>query len=81
MLYKRGPVEEEIRRAWTGRSLLSGRMALYLCYLGCIMSLVGFLSFAALQHALELLGTLGVNPAKQETVPARLGKEARAEAD
>jgi hypothetical protein len=57
MLRDRGLVEEEIERLWTVRSLLSARLTLYLCYLGCVMSLVGFLSFGALQHALEGVGT------------------------
>lgn len=54
MLHSRGFSEEEIERLWTLKSLCISRLALFITFLGSVLSIVAFASLGVLLRTREL---------------------------
>lgn len=54
MLHSRGFSEEEITNLWTPKSLYLSRLALFLSFIGCMLSLVALASLGVLLRAIEV---------------------------
>jgi hypothetical protein len=54
LLHSRGFTEEEIANLWTPRSLYVSRLALFLSFVGSMLSLVAFASLGVLLRAREV---------------------------